>query len=151
MDPRRQAKDHARETYSATPTSTSTTANADSSSCRDRRGWRGNQNQSRRRRTPHRCGTASGDTAASAYGYGIEAGKTKYGPRSEWGPAEFAQAAISALHPRGIPRNVNHSKLTKDVNDEQLAHDPDFKQAGYHKVSRQTVIRALEKLRAANR
>ena len=92
-------------------------------------------------------GTAGGgNTAAGARGYGIRAGETGYGSRSEWGPVEYAQAAITALYPRGIPRGVNCSRLTDDVN-ERLVCDPGFNR----KTSRQTVMRALRKLRAASR
>jgi hypothetical protein len=77
----------------------------------------------------------------------IHPGKTKHGPR-KWGRLEYAQAAIAALFP-AVPKNVNHSKLARDVND-WLAHDTEYRATGIGKLSRMTVVRALQKLRAAN-
>jgi len=51
-----------------------------------------------------------------------------------------------------LPRHANHSKLTRDVNT-RLADNPDYR-AIYGKdkrISRPTIIRALKKLREANR
>jgi hypothetical protein len=89
------------------------------------------------------------DRVAAALGaaYAVRAGKTKHGPR-KWGRLEYAQAAIAALFP-AVPKNVNHSKLARDVND-WLAHDTEYRATGIGKLSRMTVVRALQKLRAAN-
>ena len=77
--------------------------------------------------------------------YVIRAAKSPYGPRPRWGPVEYAQGAIAALHPHGIPRNINVSALTRRVND-HLKQDPGYCGTGLGKVSRQTILRALELL-----
>ena len=80
----------------------------------------------------------------------IRAGKSPYGPRPRWGPLEYAQSAICVIHPRALPKHFNASELTRDVR-EQLAKDPEYCAVGFFKpVSRQTVSRAIELLRAAN-
>lgn len=81
----------------------------------------------------------------------IRASKNRYGRPRSAGKLQSAQHAIVALFPFALPppRNVNLLKLTDEVND-QLARDPDYK-ARYGKLSRQTVMRALETLLAANR
>jgi hypothetical protein len=79
----------------------------------------------------------------------ISAAKSPYGPRPRWGPIEFVQAAICVLNPRGLPKHFSASKLTKEVR-EQLAKDPDYRAVGFKPVSRRTVLRAVELLRAAN-
>jgi hypothetical protein len=63
---------------------------------------------------------------------------------------EYAQGAIAAFYPDGIPENPNVSKLTRQVND-YLKQDPGYRAAGHGEVSRQTVLRALEQLREANK
>ena len=77
----------------------------------------------------------------------IRASKTKHGPR-RGGKLQFAQVAIVALYPLGLPKHVNHLKLWRDI-DERLKHDPDYRAIG--KLSRMTVRRALQTLRDANR
>ena len=105
-----------------------------------------------------RTGTARGVGEASARGRALNAAKTKHGPRPTWGPLEYAQDAITALFPVDIPRNVNKSGLCHAVN-EHLARAPAFQatlhgqlspRTGKRELSRQTVMRALEMLRAAN-
>jgi hypothetical protein len=81
--------------------------------------------------------------------YVVRAAKTKYGPRPGWGKIEYAQIAITALYPVALPKSTNHSALERRVN-EVLLEDPDYKASGRGKVSRQTVLRALQILRAAN-
>jgi hypothetical protein len=92
---------------------------------------------------------ASGSGTAGAYAYAIRAGRTKHGPRS-WKKFEYAQAAITALYPAGLPPHVDHSWLTREVN-KQLAGDRNYHSSGFGKISRPTVIRALGTLREANR
>jgi hypothetical protein len=79
------------------------------------------------------------------------------GPRPRRGPIEWAQYAICALHPRGLPRDFSPSKLTRDIEkrlkgdrERQLNGDPEFLAAGLKPPSRQTVLRAVELLRTAN-
>jgi hypothetical protein len=80
----------------------------------------------------------------------IKATDTRYGPHQRWGQREYAQAAIVALFPGGeVPRNVSPSVLTRRVK-HHLALDAEYRAAGFKQISRQTVIRALEALRAAN-
>jgi hypothetical protein len=79
----------------------------------------------------------------------IRAGRTKHGPRSG-GKLQYAQHAINALYPRALPRDVNHLKLWRDVND-LLKRDPDYQATRFGELSRMTVRRALQTLREANR
>lgn len=97
----------------------------------------------------------SGQSTAVAGGYIVRPANTKYGPRStHWREQEYAQAAIGALFSGGPPPiHLNHSWLTARVND-WLAQVPRWRASGYGKegkVSRMTVIRALEMYRDANR
>jgi hypothetical protein len=96
-----------------------------------------------------------GQATAAAAGYIIRPAKTKYGPRSaRWRELEYTQAAIGALFSGGPPPpHVNHSSLTNAING-LLAQDPQWRASGYGrsgKVSRMTVIRALDMYRTANR
>jgi hypothetical protein len=91
---------------------------------------------------------ASGSGTARAYAYVIRAGRTKHGPRS-WKKIEYAQAAITAIYPAGLPPHVNHSWLTHEVN-KQLADDRDYRASRFGEISRPTIIRALQRLRSAN-
>jgi hypothetical protein len=76
----------------------------------------------------------------------IRAAKTKYGPRSIWRAWEYAQRAILTLH-RGLPpRNVDRSKLTRDVND-WLMTNSDFRATGQPQISRNVILRVLDFLR----
>jgi hypothetical protein len=108
-------------------------------------------------------GTFAGRGRQSVNAYVISAGEDRHGHPRPWGKSEYVQAAIAALYPDILPRNVKKSKLTKDVN-ERLALDPGFQMSGlgpklnpnwqtngYHAVDRRTVGRALQVLRAANR
>jgi hypothetical protein len=90
------------------------------------------------------------DRVAAALGaaYAVRAGKTKHGPRN-WGRLEYAQVAIAAIYQATLPKHVNKLQLTKHVN-EVLARDPEYKATGYGELSRMTVVRALQTLRAAN-
>jgi hypothetical protein len=97
----------------------------------------------------------SGQSDVIAGGYIVRPAKAKYGPRStHWREMEYAQAAIGALFSGGpSPVHLNHSRLTARVND-WLAQVPQWRASGYGtegKVSRMTVIRALEMYREANR
>jgi hypothetical protein len=83
--------------------------------------------------------------------YVIRAARSPYGARPRWGRVEYAQAAIAALCPDGtISPNFNVSKLTRDVQ-KRLDEDPGYRATGLRPVSRQTVLRALERLREANK
>jgi hypothetical protein len=86
---------------------------------------------------------AGGLTALAAI---IRPPRTKYGPRKPRklpSALERAQGEILALYPRALPDVVNMSALTRAVKKR-------LKKRGLAEVSRQTVIRALEKLREAN-
>jgi hypothetical protein len=74
----------------------------------------------------------------------IRHGKTKHGPRSAR-RLEHAQAEINALYPRALPDVVNVSALTIKLNNRRA------KRGEAEKFSRQTVMRALQTLREANR
>jgi hypothetical protein len=107
------------------------------------------KNRRRRSQPQDASQLCAGEGGLSANLWVIRAAKSPYGPRPRWGQIEYVQAAISALHPHGPPKNFNASKLTKDVR-EHLAKDPDYCAAGFRPVSRQTVLRAVKLLRAAN-
>jgi hypothetical protein len=95
-------------------------------------------------------GAAGGSgAAATARAYPIRAARTKHGTR-QWGRFEFAQDAITTLFPdpATLPGEVNLSRLTRNVNN-HLARDPEYRAKDYGKLSRQTVMRALEALRVA--
>lgn len=83
-------------------------------------------------------GIASGGGKASARAYAIPAAGTKYGPRTSWGPLEYAQAAITALFPIILPKHVNHLKLARDVND-WLARNPDYR-ASYGEAGKKDAV-----------
>ena len=102
------------------------------------------------RRRPKVEVSLSADSDLSATAWIIRSARSPYGPRQRWGQIEYAQAAICALYPKGLPRNFSPSLLTQDVRG-QLAKDPDYCAVGFRKpVSRQTVLRAAELLRVAN-
>jgi hypothetical protein len=93
----------------------------------------------------------AGQGGAAFNAYVIPAGKTKHGPNPNWGKDEWAMAAIAGIFANTLPRHAYHSKLTRDVND-RLALDPNYRAIyGKDTISRQVVIRALKKLREANR
>jgi hypothetical protein len=92
---------------------------------------------SRRRQQAAASLTASGNQTVNAYV--IHPAKTKHGLR-HWAKLEFTMTALTERFPNGnLPERVS-SALARWVS----------KKLGY-RVSRQTVIRALEALRAANR
>jgi hypothetical protein len=104
------------------------------------------------RRRPQRQDASQscwGEGRLSANLWVIRAAKSPYGPRPRWGQVEYVQAAITVICPRGLPKHFNATKLTRDVR-EQLAKDPEYCAVGFSKVSRQTVLRAVKLLRAAN-
>jgi hypothetical protein len=106
------------------------------------------RHRSRRQRRQFGKASLAGNSSVSTNPFVIRAGKSPYGPRQRWGQIEYAQAAICALHPN-IPKNFNISALTRAVRD-QLNKDPEYRAIGFRPLSRQTVTRALELLRAAN-
>ncbi len=79
----------------------------------------------------------------------IKASKSSYGPRPRWGQIQYAQAALCVIYPNGIPANVNISALTRRVQ-AQLNEDRAYHEMHFPPVSRQTVMRAIELVRAAN-
>jgi hypothetical protein len=108
--------------------------------------------KSTRRRPQRQDASAllSGEGKALFGAWVIRAAKSPYGPRPRWGQVEYVQAAICALYPGGLPRNFNATSLTTAVR-EQLAKDHGYRAIGFSKpVSRWTVLRAVELLRAAN-
>jgi hypothetical protein len=77
----------------------------------------------------------------------IRAGRTKHGPgRNQWGPHEYAQAAIGVLHPDGLPPTIAstralRAKLVRDVR-KQLDKDPVYRARGFRLIGRNTILRA---------
>jgi hypothetical protein len=103
-----------------------------------------------RQASPHQAAAvfaSSGHLTANAYV--IRPGKTKYGPRNR-GKREYAQGAIAALFPVVLPKHISYSALHRKVN-EELRRNPEYLAVGFGELSRQTVMRALQTLRAANR
>jgi hypothetical protein len=83
--------------------------------------------------------------------YIVHGSRNKHGStRKEFGPLEYAQAAIRERYPSEIPERINTSRLTVMVN-KRLDRDPKYKKTKYGKLSRQTVMRALATLRAGHR
>ena len=68
------------------------------------------------------------------------------GKRHNKGPIEFAQAALMAKFPNGLPEHNNWNKLTVYVQG-WLDQNPDWQRMGYGPVTRSTVRRAGDKLR----
>jgi hypothetical protein len=90
----------------------------------------------------------SGKSKVDASGQVIRASKTRHGPRQRWGPVQYVQAKILAIHPAGPPKSFNAVHLTREVN-EQLSKDAEWRASGYGrngKVSRPTVLRAVKLL-----
>ena len=77
----------------------------------------------------------------------IRPGRTKHGLRERWRASEFAQLAIQELHGANPPAHIDVSRLTRDVN-AQLKNNPDYRTTGLGEISRQTVLRALNKIRS---
>jgi hypothetical protein len=77
----------------------------------------------------------------------VRAGKTRHKdrPRQHWRESEYTQVAMLTIH-RGVPpRDVDRTKLWRNVN-AWLAKDPGFQATGIGEISRKTVARELEKL-----
>ena len=97
----------------------------------------------------------AGAGGLAAQAFVIRAARTKHGPRGG-GKVEVAQAAIAARYPNRPPAHLNYSKLARDVDADVRRHHPDFvaaygeTQEGFV-IDRETVVRALKKLREANR
>jgi hypothetical protein len=105
--------------------------------------------QQSRDKTP--ADNAPGDTARDAdridesLVFVVPAGRTRHGARGHWRESEYARAAMLTIH-RGVPpRDVNRTKLWRDVN-AWLAKDDVFKATGIGEISRKTVVRELNKL-----
>jgi hypothetical protein len=91
---------------------------------------------------------AAGLTGAGTAGANailIKAAETKHGPRQNWRQGEYAQVAIQTLYPGQLPRNIDRSKLTADVND-WLNANSNYSTTGLRSVSRGTVIRMYKDL-----
>jgi len=67
------------------------------------------------------------------------------GPRKKWREIEFAQLAVQFLYGASPSKNIDHSKLTREVND-FLRDYPDYRATGLGEISRPTVVRALKKV-----
>jgi hypothetical protein len=98
-------------------------------------------------KAPRSRGSASfrGAGGLAVNSFVVRAKKTKHGPRTYFRENEYAQAAIQSLYPKGTPRNVNHSRLTRDVNT-WLNKNSNFPQSGIGEISRSTVLRVLKQL-----
>lgn len=93
----------------------------------------------------------AGKSSVACNAFVIRAAKSPYGPRPRWGQIEFAQAAICALYPNGLPSHFNASALT-DAVDKWLKQVRAYREARFREpVSRRTVLRAMKLLRIANR
>jgi hypothetical protein len=94
------------------------------------------------------CGAVmQGEGGTVAGAFVVRAGKTRHKgrPRQHWREAEYAQAAMQTIH-RGVPpRDVDRTKLWRDVNT-WLANDSGFLATGLGEISRKTVERELLKL-----
>jgi hypothetical protein len=107
-----------------------------------------------RRRSNRQAQRSDQKIAASAPGVGglnanahvIRASHTRHGPRKTWGPLQWAQAAISALYPAGIPHSIDKAKLVEHVN-VRLDQNPEYRATRYGYLPRSTVLRALDRLR----
>jgi hypothetical protein len=75
----------------------------------------------------------------------IRAGKTKHGPRGHWREWEYAQLAIQTLTGACPPKNIDRSKLTRDVND-WLDRNPEYRSTGLGAISRRVILRVLKDL-----
>ncbi len=65
-------------------------------------------------------------------------------PRSTWRAAEFAEYAIKTLYPKGPPKDIDRSQLTRDVNKMLAEHPQEHARLGA--ISRRTVRRVLDEL-----
>jgi hypothetical protein len=82
-----------------------------------------------------------------ANGHVVRGSKTRYGTWQRWGRRHYAQAAIVAIYPAALPKNVNLSQLTREVNN-SLMQNPEWC-AGHGRkgeLSRPTVFRAWKLL-----
>jgi hypothetical protein len=82
--------------------------------------------------------------------YRFPGSRSRRGLRKRWGQIQYAMQAILAIYHGLPPEHFNASKLRRDVRD-HLANDPDYCGIGFREISRQTVLRAVEHLRADNR
>src|SRR5262245_52601301 len=57
----------------------------------------------------------AGTVFFAATAWVIRPARSRYGPRPRWGQIEYAQVAITVLHPKGLPQNFNESQLTAVV------------------------------------
>jgi hypothetical protein len=77
----------------------------------------------------------------------IRATRTKHGRgRHQWGPNEYAQAAIGALFPDGLPPEVASTrglkaKLVRDVR-ERLNENRMYRARRFKRIGRNTILRA---------
>jgi hypothetical protein len=76
----------------------------------------------------------------------IRASHTRHGPREEWGPIQWAQAAIIAIYRGSIPASINKARLHQAVNVWLENNKPDYSQTDDW-LPRSTVVRALKELR----
>ena len=83
--------------------------------------------------------------------YKFSGSKSKYGQRKRFGPIRYAMQAILARYHGLPPEHFNASALTDAVR-KHLAKNSQYRAAEFRKeMSRQTVLRAVEQLRADNR
>jgi hypothetical protein len=77
----------------------------------------------------------------------VHAGKTRHPnrPRQHWRESEYAQVAMRMIHHGVPPRDVDRTKLWREVN-AWLAKDSGFQATGIGEISRKTVVRELLKL-----
>jgi hypothetical protein len=75
----------------------------------------------------------------------IHAGKSKHGPRKHWREWEYAQVAVQSLYGTHPPKNIDRSKLTRDVND-WLNRNTDYRSTGLGAISRNVILRVLKDL-----
>ena len=66
------------------------------------------------------------------------------------GKIQFAQAALLKLFGGPPPADYCALAVTRDIN-QRLAENPEYRAIGFGKISPRTVVRAIEKLRDANR
>jgi hypothetical protein len=109
--------------------------------------------KSNRRRPARQAPRPNQEIAASTPGtsgldmnaYVIRASHTRHGPRTAWGPIQWAQAAIAEIYPSGIPRAPNKSKLVRAVN-VRLDRDPEYRATRHGYLTRSTILRALDRM-----
>jgi hypothetical protein len=107
-----------------------------------------------RRRSPRHKKTEKGSPSRAGANvwvsiHVIRGSRTRHGPRAKWGRLQYAQAAIAALYPLGLPDPINQSQLVKDVN-AKLESDPRYRETRFGELPRTTVLRAAKTLLDAN-